>query len=120
MTGVSQLNLKLKTMRWGWESSGCTIASDECKKLGSQRTNRAKGMDLLALLWVTLAVPYVSSFFGSMKQTWTRQLNRSPDVSAAISTRMNAVKQIAVVVLSLFVVTAWFTAILYFSFTMEF
>ena len=33
---------------------------------------------------------------------------------------MNAIKQLAVVVFSLLVVTAWFTAILYFSFTMEF
>jgi hypothetical protein len=77
-------------------------------------------VDLLALVWVTLAVPYVSSFFGSVKQTWTRELNRSPDVRAAIKRRMNAIKQLAVVVFSLLVVTAWFTAILYFSFTMEF
>jgi len=33
---------------------------------------------------------------------------------------MNAVKQLAVVVLSLLVVTAWLTAILYFSLMMEF
>jgi hypothetical protein len=77
-------------------------------------------MDLLVLVWVTLAVPYVSSFFGSLKQTWTRELNRSPDIRAAIRTRMNAVKRIAVVVMSLLVVTAWLTAILYFSFTVEF
>ena len=77
-------------------------------------------MDLLALVWVTLAVPYVSSFFGSVKQTWTRELNRWPDVGAAIRRRMNGVKQLAVVVFSLVVVTAWLTAILYFSFTMEF
>jgi hypothetical protein len=33
---------------------------------------------------------------------------------------MNTVKQVAVVGLSLLVVTAWLTTILYFSFTMEF
>jgi hypothetical protein len=76
-------------------------------------------VDLLALVSVTLAVPYVSSFFGSVKQTWTRELNRWPDVRAVIRRRMNAIKQLAVVVFSLLVVTAWLSAIVYFSFTME-
>jgi hypothetical protein len=39
---------------------------------------------------------------------------------SATGTRMKAVKQIGVVVLSLLVVTAWLTAILYFSFVVEF
>jgi hypothetical protein len=39
---------------------------------------------------------------------------------SAPGTCMKAVKQIGVVVLSLLVVTAWLTAILYFSFVVEF
>jgi hypothetical protein len=39
---------------------------------------------------------------------------------SATGTRMKAVKQIGVVILSLLVVTAWLTAILYFTFTVEF
>lgn len=38
----------------------------------------------------------------------------------ATATRMKALKQIGVVILSVLVVTGWLTAILYFSFTVGF
>jgi hypothetical protein len=42
------------------------------------------------------------------------------DTRAATAARMKTVKQIGVILLSLLVVTAWVTAILFFSFRMEF
>jgi hypothetical protein len=57
------------------------------------------------------------------RNAWIQLLRRAPFTARHQDRnrdRMNAVKQLAVVVLSLLVVTAWLTAILYFSLMMEF
>jgi hypothetical protein len=80
---------------------------------------------LIGFVWVVIAIALAVIIFwtGCERSDSTfavSVLHSLLDTRAAIAARMKTVKQMAVVVLSVLVVTVWLTAILYFSFIMEF